>query len=101
MERNGLRGPFALSDDMIDREVNGHRAGAFALDDCGNGDNFTITFVGRSDIDVNNQLHVYVGRYERFKFVYCSSAKAAFERECELFHDFAPREGIYALIDAK
>jgi hypothetical protein len=68
--------------------------GLFALDDSDNGTRFSIVFVGRSDLDVNNQLHVYVGTYQRFKFVYCSSARAAFERQCSLFHDFDPRDNL-------
>lgn len=64
-------------------------AGAFVLDS-ENGAKFHAVFVGRSDLDLNSQLHLYVGVYKRFKYVYCSSAKAAFERECGLFHDFDP-----------
>lgn len=92
MEGNGLRGPFALSDEIIDEQVNDRRPGAFALDDSRLGGEFNVAFVGRSDLDLNNQLHVYVGKYQRFKFIYCSSPQAAFERECALFHDFAPRD---------
>ena len=86
---NGLTGPFALTDRVIDEEVCLMSAGAFVLDS-ENGAEFHAVFVGRSDLDVNSQLHLYVGVYKRFKFVYCSSAKAAFERECGLFHDFDP-----------
>jgi hypothetical protein len=92
LEGNGLKGPFALTDDIIDQEVSDRGPGAFALDDNYNGGGFKTTFVGRSDLDVNNQLHVYVGKYKRFKFVYCPSARAAFEKECKLFHDFAPQD---------
>jgi hypothetical protein len=94
LEGNALRGPFALTDSVIDEEVTDKSAGAFALDDSDNGTRFSIVFVGRSDLDVNNQLHVYVGTYQRFKFVYCSSARAAFERQCSLFHDFDPRDNL-------
>jgi hypothetical protein len=33
-----------------------------------------------------------VGKYKRFKYGYASSAKAAFEKECKLYHDFEPRD---------
>jgi hypothetical protein len=92
LEGNGLSGPFVLSDDIIDQEVHNQGPGAFLLDSATNAEVFKATFVGRSDIDVNNQLHVYVGVYKRFKFVYCPSPQAAFERECNLFHDFAPND---------
>lgn len=95
LERNGLRGPFALTDCIIDRVVTDRSPGAFLLDDSDDGGDFSVAFVGRSDLDVNNQLHVYVGRYRRFKFVYCPSARAAFQKECGLFHDFAPRDNIH------
>lgn len=96
--QNGLLGPFALTDTVIDQEVNQTSAGAFALDDSENGTSFHVLYVGRSDSDVNAQLHVYVGTYKRFKFVYCSSPRDAFEKECGLFHDFDPYDnGIHPL----
>jgi hypothetical protein len=94
LEGNGLRGPFALADNIIDQQVDVRSPGAFALGDSHNGDEFKAAFVGSSELDVNNQLHVYVGTYRRFKFVYCASARAAFEKECQLFHDFAPRDNL-------
>lgn len=94
MEGNGLSGPFALTDEIIDQQVIDSRPGAFALDHSHGDNDFKAIFIGRSDLDVNNQLHVYVGRYTRFKFVYCSTAQAAFERECKLFHDFAPQDNL-------
>jgi hypothetical protein len=94
LEGTALRGPFVLTDSVIDHEVRVTAAGAFALDDSDNGIHFRIVFVGRSDMDVNNQLHVYVGTYKRFKFAYCVSARAAFEKQCSLFHDFDPRDNM-------
>ena len=91
---NGLAGPFALTDNVIDEEVSLMSAGAFVLDNSENGTGFRVVYVGRSDLDVNAQLHLYVGTYRRFKFVYCSSAKTAFERECGLFHDFDPHDNM-------
>jgi hypothetical protein len=38
---------------------------------------------------VNGRLKNWIGgRYPYFKFDYFGSAKAAFEKECHLFHDF-------------
>ena len=93
LRENGLKGPFALSDGVIDGEVTKTSAGVYALA-MNYEDPFHISFVGRSDLDLNNQLHVHVGKYERFKYEYCSSAREAFEKECGLFHDFEP-EGNY------
>jgi hypothetical protein len=94
LESNGIQGPFALTDSNIDREVTRTSAGVFTLDDTEDAVRFHVVFVGRSDFDLNNQLHVYVGTYKRFKFAYCSSARSAFEKECELFHDFEPPENL-------
>jgi hypothetical protein len=85
---SGLRGPFQLSDCAIDQEVIRRSPGAYVLDDSEDGLNFQAAYVGRSEIDVNNQLHVHVGTYHRFKYEYCDSPRTAFERECGLYHDF-------------
>ncbi|HTW63155.1 MAG TPA: hypothetical protein VME17_01010 [Bryobacteraceae bacterium] len=92
MAQNGLRGPFVLSDRVIDQEVSHICPGAYVLEDSSDLVHFQTVYVGRSDTDVNNQLHVYVGLYKRFSYQCCASAQAAFEKECALFHDFDPRD---------
>ena len=92
MAQNGLRGPFALSDQVIDREVTENGPGAYMLGDSADLVNFRVVYVGRSDINLNNQLQVHVGSYKRFRYEYCTSAQAAFEKECALYHDFEPRD---------
>jgi hypothetical protein len=92
MGQNGLRGPFALTDQVIDQEVRASQPGAYVLEESADLVNFRVVYVGRSDTDVNNQLHVHVGSYKRFLYEYCSSAEAAFEKECALYHDFEPRD---------
>ena len=83
-----------LTDNVIDREVPEKSAGAFALDDSEDALGFHVVYVGRSDVDINNQLHVYVGTYKRFKFEYCSSPQDAFECECGLWHEFEPQDNV-------
>lgn len=92
MAQNGLLGPFALSDRAIDQEVSPGRPGAYVLEESSDLFNFRVVYVGRSDTNVNNQLHVHVGSYKRFRYEYCPSAQAAFEKECALYHDFEPRD---------
>lgn len=92
MAENGLRGPFALNDLVIDREVSEIGPGAFVLEASADLVNFRVAYVGRSDTNVNNQLHVHVGSYKRFRYEYCPSAQAAFEKECALYHDFEPQD---------
>ena len=48
--------------------------------------------MGRSDKDLNDRLKDHIGEYGRFKFEYYGSAKAAFEKECHLYHDFTPQD---------
>ncbi len=84
-----LKGPFHLNDGAIDREVERCRAGVFVLSRQGFADSDYL-FAGRSDIDVNNQLHVYVGAYRFFNFEFCASEQEAFAAECHLWHDLKP-----------
>jgi hypothetical protein len=94
MFRNGLRGPYSLTDNVIDQEVPQTSPGAFALDNSEDGVRFHATYVGRSDCDVNNQLHVHVGTYKRFKYKYSSSPQEAFKSECGFWHDFEPQDNV-------
>jgi len=91
MQRSSLKGPFFLHDEDIDREVEPDRPGVFLL---GGSGVFSLSDarVGRSDTNLNNQLHVYVGSYRYFSFQYCSSAQESFEAECDLFHDVKPHD---------
>lgn len=81
-----------LSDGIIDNAVRA-RPGVFVLDS-GNLGPFTVALVGRADTDLNAALHQFVARYRFFKFAYCVSAEDAFEAECELYHDFLPRDNV-------
>jgi hypothetical protein len=54
---------------------------------------FVVEYVGRSDDDINGRLKKWVGsKYKRFKFGYYGSPKAAFEKECSIYHDFGEKE---------
>ena len=62
-----------------------------AWDRVANGSMFLISYVGRSDRDVNARLHDHVeGEHLSFKFERYASAKATFEKACGLHHDFSP-----------
>jgi hypothetical protein len=91
MASTGLGGPYALTDEVINRVVSRTSPGAYAVGHVDTNDNtFYVEYVGRSDDDVNNRLHRHVGNYSSFKFGYFSTKKAAFEKECRLYHDFNP-----------
>ncbi len=85
-------GPFKLTDDLIDAEVERTSPGVFLLSSRGADGAFLIVYVGRSDTDVNNQLHVHLGTYERFQYEYCAIAQVAFEKECGYYHELDPHD---------
>ena len=92
MATTGLDGPYTLSREKIDSVVTRTSPGAYALGEMKD-NTFYISYVGRSDDDVNRRLHEWVGKYASFKFGYYPSAKAAYEKECSLWHDFGGPDG--------
>ena len=89
MASSGLNGEYALTESGVDTNVTRTSAGAYALGRTED-KTFLISYVGRSDDDVNARLKQHVGDYAKFKYGYFSSAKSAFEKECNLYHDFDP-----------
>ncbi len=89
MAASGLRGPFPLTDHGIIDNVTKTSPGAYALGKTRYA-TYYIGRVGRSDDDVNRRLHDYIWDYEQFKYEYYPPPKAAFEKECRLYHDFKP-----------
>ena len=89
MATSGLYGSFPLTQDGINQNVTATSPGAYALGRTRDG-KFRIGRIGRSDSDVNDRLHDYIDQYSEFKFDYFNSARAAFEKECHLWHDFSP-----------
>ena len=88
MPSTGLNGPYKLDKETIDNEVTQKSAGAYALGHLDKENDFVPKYVGRSDSDVNDRLTDWVGKYSYFKFKYYGSPKAAFEKECALYHDW-------------
>lgn len=90
MANTGLNGPYQLSSEKIDEVVTKTSPGTYVLERSSNPDSFIVDYVGRSDNDVNGRLKKWVGvkGYKRFKFGYFNSPKAAFEKECDIYHDF-------------
>ena len=90
MAETGLKGPYTMGKSEINETVTQQSPGAYALDQSHDAGAFHITYVGRSDTDVNARLQEHVGKYKRFKFEYYASAQEAYEKECALYHDFNP-----------
>ena len=90
MASSGLIGPFRLDPRTISVEITRTSAGTYALGEVRSDGGFYIYYVGRSDTDVGNRLLDHAGKYPAFKYGYSSSPQAAFEKECELYHNFGP-----------
>jgi hypothetical protein len=86
----GLLGPFELAYDVVADEVVAHRPGAYALGYTDLNGRFCVTFVGSSITDLKEKLKEHIGTARQFKFRHFATEKAAFEKECELFHQFLP-----------
>lgn len=87
----GMDGPYKLDTKTIDKQVARASAGNYALGSDGDG-RFRVNYVGRSDSDVGSRLKSWVGTSSQpqFKFIYATSPKTAFEKECHNYHDFTP-----------
>ena len=88
--KSGLLGPYRLNFDTIDAAITRSSAGVYALGYTSPEGRFCINHVGRADTDVKSKLRNCIGSATLFKFGYLPTSKAAFERECELFHDLSP-----------
>ncbi len=83
-----MTGPFALNTSTIDSQVTKTSPGNYALGYMRD-TTFIVQYVGRSDTDLNDRIGDYVDtKYKKFKYSYATSPKAAFEKECQNFHDF-------------
>ncbi len=81
--------PFTAAE--IDRLVTTVSAGNYALGYINGNGKFAVRYVGRSDGNLNQRLKSHLGNHDdctHFKFSYAGSPKAAFEKECQNFHDF-------------
>lgn len=89
VKNSGLSGPFPLTYEGIETAVR-NGPGVFALGSINPSGRFCIQSVGRSDDDVKARLRDYIGAGTHFKFDNFPTERAAFIKECELFHDLAP-----------
>lgn len=87
---SGLRGPFPLSPDSIAEEIVDGSPGAYALGCTDRLGRFVISYVGSAGDDLKNRLRAHIGTAPQFKFRHFAAQRAAFEKECELFHQFMP-----------
>lgn len=90
-----MNGPFDFNLNEISIQITKNSAGNYALGYQNQEGYFVVKYVGRSDSDVANRLKQHIGEdYSHFKYSYASSPKAAFEKECENYHDFGGDENL-------
>ena len=87
-----MNGPFDIDHRIINEVIPKRLPGNYALGNIKSEGAFVVKYIGRSDHDINAEIKnciVRFGRtYTKFKFSYAGSDKAAFEKECQNFHDF-------------
>ena len=77
-----MNGSYKLNSDTVNKTITKTSAGNYALGYTKD-KTFYIKYIGRSDSDLKTRLlsHVASGKYDRFKYIYATSPKAAFENE--------------------
>jgi hypothetical protein len=89
-----MQGPYDLTAKKIDEVITRTSPGNYALGHMDN-ETFRVSYVGRSDTDVNKRLKDWVGsKYKNFKSSYATSPKDAFEKECKNYHDFGESKSL-------
>ena len=88
------QGPHSLTAQMIAEFVTRTCAGNYALGRVQE-NGLCVLYVGRSDHDIARQLRSWTSQHARYKlfvFSYAPNSRAAFDKECEDFHDFGGTE---------
>lgn len=90
MLTSGLHGPYRLSYDEIHSLVGPDWHGVYALGHIDHQARFCITFAGNATADLRTSLLDRIGTAQMFKMLRLENPQAAFEKVCEVFHDFHP-----------
>ena len=97
MAKSGLLGPYSLQEEYIERFVTNSSdwssASVFALGKISN-KKFMIKMVCHVDGDLSMALKDYIGSYEAFRFRFYRSTRSAFNKQCELYHQFNPSDNL-------
>ena len=96
----GLGRPMPLDEETIaeqvDKGAGWSSSSVFVLGGIRKGEDdkprFAIRFVRHVDGDLGTELRKYIGKYKGFRFKFFRSTRNAFDRECEIYHHFKPRE---------
>ena len=85
-----MNGPHELTFDSLEKVLPKARTGIFTLGYLDREGRFRVQSVGRDDYDLRARLCELIGSSILFKFEVLPTAREAFERECELFHNLRP-----------
>lgn len=94
MAKTGLLGPHRLAFDEVSKVISRKSPGAFVLGHEDYEGRFLVSLVSRSDSDIRSRLCEYIGTATQFKYALYPTSREAFEKECQLFHDFEPPNNI-------
>jgi len=96
----GLGKPMPLDEVTIKTEIDNAKdwssASVFVLGGVRKGfdgkPRFKIKRVGHVDGDLGVELRKYMGKYAGFRFKFFRSTRNAYDKECQIYHEFKPRE---------
>lgn len=88
-----MLGPFALTDNEVNKRVPENVIGNYAFGYINQKRGFVVCYVGRSDTDLRKEIKQQKGNdcakgCTHFKYSIAKSVKEAFEKECRNYHDF-------------
>ena len=99
----GLGKPLPLNKETIKTEIddaeNWSSASVFVLGGVRRGADgkprFHIKRVEHADGDLGKKLSSYIGKYSAFRFKFFRSTRNAYDKECEIYHNFRPSDNNY------
>ena len=100
--KSGLGKPMPLEEltiqEEVDRSKDWSSASVFVLGGVrkdGDGKlRFHIRKVSHVDGDLGKELRKFIGKYSGFRFKFFRSTRNAYDRECQIYHNFKPIENI-------
>lgn len=89
-----LFGPYLLNKEGIDYNVlvMDNEVGVYALGYTSKDGEFHVENIGRVKRGLHRKLYEFEGVYKEFRFKFFVNEQAAFNQECELFHELKPRD---------
>lgn len=86
----GMKGPYRLNSETINKIVNRVSSGNYAIGRRNKNGTFLFRVIGRANKDLNSKLKSLLNKTDKplFKFRYSENAREAFEKECTIYHDF-------------